>query len=93
MKNTIYVSTYVKISELLNANFFHSAGAPDAFAMGYQPIGGPDGSLMALAKLPGRSIYIHINNTNPILDAASPETALVRKQGIEIAFDGMELEL
>ena len=68
-------------------------GAPDAYAMGHQPIGGPDGSLAALAKLPGRSIYIHINNTNPILDAASPETAEVRSKGVEIAFDGMELEI
>ena len=68
-------------------------GAPDAYAMGHQPIGGSDGSLAALAKLPGRSIYIHINNTNPILDAASPETAAVRDAGVEIAWDGMELEV
>jgi len=68
-------------------------GAPDAYAMGHQPISGPDGSLKALAKLPGRSIYIHINNTNPILDAGSKETAAVREQGVEIAFDGMALEL
>ena len=81
--------TFYTANELLEMR----PGAADAYAMGHQPIGGPDGSLEALAKLPGRSIYIHINNTNPILDAASPETAAVRAKGVEIAYDGMEFEL
>jgi len=68
-------------------------GAPDAHAMGHLPIGGPDGSLARLASLPGRTIYTHINNTNPILDARSPEARAVREAGVEIAFDGMELAL
>lgn len=68
-------------------------GAPDAHAMGHLPIGGPDGSLVRLARLPGRSIYIHINNTNPILDANSAEAKEVRNAGVEIAYDGMDLEL
>ena len=34
-----------------------------------------------------------MNEEDAPKDAASPETALVREQGIEIAFDGMELEL
>jgi pyrroloquinoline quinone biosynthesis protein B len=68
-------------------------GAPDAHAMGHLPIGGPDGSLVRLARLPGRSIYIHINNTNPILDANSPQSREVRDAGVEIAHDGMEIEV
>ena len=76
-------------------------GAPDATAMGHVPISGPGGSLPALAELraakpsgaSGRVVYIHINNTNPILDAAAPEAALVQRAGIEIAMDGLELEL
>jgi pyrroloquinoline quinone biosynthesis protein B len=68
-------------------------GAPDAFAMGHLPITGPGGSLTALADLPGRSFYVHMNNTNPILDAGSPERARVRACGIEVAEDGLELEL
>jgi pyrroloquinoline quinone biosynthesis protein B len=68
-------------------------GAPDAHAMGHLPIGGPDGSLVRMSRLPGRSIYIHINNTNPILDARSDEARAVREAGVEIATDGMELEL
>ena len=68
-------------------------GAPDAHAMGHLPIGGPDGSLVRISRLPGRSIYIHINNTNPILDADSAESREVREAGVEIAYDGMDLEL
>ncbi len=68
-------------------------GAPDAFAMAHVPVTGPRGSLEALEKLPGRRLYIHMNNTNPILDADSPETAAVHAAGAEIAMDGMEIEL
>ena len=68
-------------------------GAPDAHAMGHLPIGGPDGSLVRISQLPGRSVYIHINNTNPILDSESEQTAAVEQAGVEIAYDGMELEL
>lgn len=66
-------------------------GAPDAWAMGHVPISGEGGSLEALAPLSGRTVYIHINNTNPILDAGSAEAAAVRAAGIAIASDGMEL--
>jgi pyrroloquinoline quinone biosynthesis protein B len=68
-------------------------GAPDALAMGHLPITGPESSLATLAGLPGRTFYIHMNNTNPVLDAASPERARVRRAGLEIAEDGTELEL
>ena len=68
-------------------------GAPDARTMGHLPIGGVDGSLEILSALPGRSIYIHMNNTNPVVDAASPESVRVRERGVEIAWDGMELEV
>ncbi len=68
-------------------------GAADAHAMGHLPVGGPDGSLEIIAGLPGRSIYIHINNTNPIVDESSAEAAQVRARGVEIAYDGMEIEL
>jgi hypothetical protein len=54
---------------------------------------GPGGSLPVLAELRGRVVYIHMNNTNPILDAASPEASLVQRAGIEIAMDGMSFEI
>ena len=68
-------------------------GAVDAHAMGHLPISGKESSLPVLAKLPGRSLYIHMNNTNPVLDAHSKAADAVRAAGVEIAMDGMELEL
>jgi pyrroloquinoline quinone biosynthesis protein B len=68
-------------------------GAPESAAMGHVPIAGADGSLAALADLPGRTWYVHMNCTNPVLDAASPERARVRRAGVEIADDGLEIEL
>ena len=40
-----------------------------------------------------RKILIHINNTNPILDETSAERAELRRRGIEVAWDGMEIVL
>jgi pyrroloquinoline quinone biosynthesis protein B len=68
-------------------------GAPEAVAMGHAPITGPDGTLAELAGLSGRTYYVHMNCTNPVLDAASPERARVRRAGVGIADDGMEIEL
>ena len=59
--------------------------------MGHMPIEGPDGSLAALADLPGRNIFIHVNNTNPILIDGSPQRRRVEAAGFEVAFDGMEI--
>jgi pyrroloquinoline quinone biosynthesis protein B len=61
--------------------------------MGHMPIDGADGSLAALEGLTGRRIFIHINNTNPILVDGSPERRRVVAAGWEIAEDGMEIGL
>jgi pyrroloquinoline quinone biosynthesis protein B len=61
--------------------------------MGHMPIDGDGGSLAALAHLPGRRIYMHINNTNPIRVAGSPERRKVEAAGWEIAEDGLRIEL
>ena len=62
--------------------------------MGHLPISGADGSLERLAPLPiERKIYIHINNTNPILLEDSPERRIVEDHGLEVAADGLELEI
>jgi pyrroloquinoline quinone biosynthesis protein B len=68
-------------------------GAPTASEMGHAPIGGPGGTLERLAGLRGRRLYIHLNNTNPVLDARSAERRAVEAAGVEVAADGMELEL
>ena len=62
--------------------------------MGHLPQSGADGMLSVLSTLPRpRKILIHINNTNPILDEASPERAQVAAAGIEVAYDGMDITL
>ena len=61
--------------------------------MGPLPINGPDGSLAALAGLSSRRIFVHINNTNPLLVDGSPERARVAAAGWEVAEDGMEILL
>ena len=61
--------------------------------MGHMPIEGADGSLAALKGLGKRRIYIHINNTNPILIEGSPERRQVEDAGFEVAADGLEIRL
>ncbi|MDE2448937.1 MAG: pyrroloquinoline quinone biosynthesis protein PqqB [Gammaproteobacteria bacterium] len=63
--------------------------------MGHLALSGPGGMLEWLGRLPEatRKILIHINNTNPILDEDSPERAELRRRGIEVAWDGMEIDL
>jgi len=68
-------------------------GAKTGRRMGHMPIDGAAGSLAALEGLAGRRIYVHINNTNPILVEGSPERVLVERSGWEVAEDGMEIAL
>jgi len=65
-----------------------------AYDIGHLPVSGPNGSLVRLAQLRHpRKIYLHINNTNPMLNQAGPEYAQVRDAGWEIAEDGWQFEL
>ncbi len=68
-------------------------GAPDAFAMGHVPVTGPGGSLEALAGIGTRCLYIHMNNTNPVLEEGSDAERRVLEAGLEIARDGVEVAL
>lgn len=62
--------------------------------MGHMPQSGPGGMIEVLDTMPAsRKILIHINNTNPILDEDSAERATLGEHGIEVAFDGMSIEL
>jgi pyrroloquinoline quinone biosynthesis protein B len=68
-------------------------GSKTGRRMGHMPLDGPDGSLAALAGLRARRIFVHINNTNPILIDGSPERGRVVAAGWEIAEDGLEVKL
>lgn len=62
--------------------------------MGHLPISGPSGIIEKLASFSAeRKILIHINNSNPILKKDSKEAKSLKQHGIEIAYEGMELEV
>ena len=62
--------------------------------MGHLPQSGTGGMLEVLRPMKKpRKILIHINNTNPILNEESEQRLKVVAEGIEVAYDGMEVEL
>jgi pyrroloquinoline quinone biosynthesis protein B len=62
--------------------------------MGHLDQSGRGGIIEILSGLQKpRKILIHINNTNPILLEDSPERQALTAAGIEVSFDGMEIEL
>jgi len=70
------------------------AGTIPAAQMGHLPVGGAEGSLARISSLPiRRKIYVHINNTNPMLLEDSAERAAVESAGVEIGWDGLEFTL
>jgi len=69
-------------------------GRKRAREIGHLPQSGEGGMIERLREFPdARRILIHINNTNPILDEESAERRTLEREGIEVAFDGMELTL
>jgi pyrroloquinoline quinone biosynthesis protein B len=84
----LFDGTFWKDDELLAFR----PGAKKAREMNHLPIA--DGSLDFLRHSPARrKMYIHINNTNPILMPGSRERAQVEQAGVEIACDGLEIAL
>ena len=62
--------------------------------MGHIPVGGEDGTLHRLAEVSKpRKMYIHINNTNPMLNEAGAEYRAVRDSGWDLAEDGCHFKL
>ena len=69
-------------------------GEKKAADMGHLPQSGDGGMLDVLRPMvKPRKILIHINNTNPILNEDSEQRRRVLEEGVEISYDGMELEL
>jgi pyrroloquinoline quinone biosynthesis protein B len=62
--------------------------------MGHVNLSGPGGSIARFASLGvERKVYVHINNSNPVLDEASEERKVAEAAGWEIGYDGMEVTL
>jgi pyrroloquinoline quinone biosynthesis protein B len=69
-------------------------GSKTGKRMGHMSIADPDGTMAAFAPLDvKRKIFVHINNTNPVLLEDSPERAEIAAAGWEAGFDGMEITL
>lgn len=86
----LFDGTLWKDDEMLTAGL----GAKTGQRMGHMCVSGPNGTISAFADLGvRRRVFMHVNNTNPILLADSPERAEVEAAGWEVAHDGMELHL
>jgi len=62
--------------------------------MGHISMNGAGGCIAKLKDLGvNRKIYVHINNSNPVLDESSPERRAVEAAGWEVGYDGMEVRI
>lgn len=69
-------------------------GTKLASEMGHLAQSGEGGMIEQLSAFPdARKILIHINNTNPILDEQSEQRAILGQHSIEVASDGMLIEV
>ncbi len=67
-------------------------GTPLARAIGHIPMSGEDGTIALLAEVDvPRRVFLHINNTNPVLDPRSPERQAAVEAGWQIGYDGWQL--
>ena len=82
--------TFWSEHEMADAGLGHKSASD----MGHLPQDGPEGMIAALSRLKARrKVLIHINNSNPILDEDSAQRRELERHGIEVAYDGMEIEL
>lgn len=82
---TLYTDT-----EMLDQGLLNKTGQ----RMGHISISGSGGSIAAFKDLNvRRKIYVHINNSNPVLDDNSPERKATEAAGWEVGYDGMEVTI
>jgi len=76
--------------ELIAASLGNKTGQ----GMGHIAMSGDSGAIAALADLGiGRKIFLHINNSNPVLLPDSAERKIAERAGWQIPADGMEIQL
>jgi pyrroloquinoline quinone biosynthesis protein B len=86
----LFDGTFWSNDEMIAAGF----GTTTALEMGHMPVSSERGSLRVLQNSRAkRKIYLHINNTNPMLLENSAERAAVIESGVEIGEDGSEFEI
>ena len=86
----LFDGTLFSEDELIGQELSHKTGA----RMGHVPMSGEGGAMAGLrAARVGRRMFIHINNSNPVLRKDSAERHVLAREGWEMASDGMELIL
>ncbi len=76
--------------EMIRQGLMQKTGA----RMGHMSISGPAGTIAAFQGLDvARRVFVHINNSNPVLDESSPERMATEASGWEVGYDGMEIRL
>jgi pyrroloquinoline quinone biosynthesis protein B len=84
----LFDGTLYTDDEMITAGVGQKTGA----RMGHLAMSGEAGSIASLANLNiGCRVFVHINNTNPVLDENSAERAAVEAAGWKVAHDGMEI--
>ncbi|MCI3934012.1 pyrroloquinoline quinone biosynthesis protein PqqB [Streptomyces sp. AN091965] len=81
--------TFWDDEEPLRAGFSRTT----ATGMGHLPITGPGGTAHRLAHLPGRCLYTHLNNTNPLGDPGAEQHEQLAERGLGVAVERMVIEL
>ncbi len=86
----LFDGTLFRDDEMITAGVGHKTGA----RMGHMSMNGEGGSLAAFRDVAvGRKVYIHVNNTNPVLLEDSPERRIVEDAGWRVSYDGQVIDL
>lgn len=86
----LFDGTLWRDNEMIEAGLLPKTGA----RMGHISVSGPEGSIAAFAGLAvGRKVFVHVNNSNPMILDDTPERAEAERAGWTVAHDGMEIEL
>ena len=90
MGSVLVDGTFWTNDEMCTQNISHKK----AREIGHLPQSGAGGMIEVLSGVTkARKILIHINNTNPILDDDSEQRKILDAAGIEVAYDGLEIDL
>ena len=86
----LFDGTLWQDNEMVDAGLSQKTGR----RMGHMSMSGPDGSIAAFDGISvGQKVFVHMNNTNPVLRPTSPERQQVEAAGWTVACDGLEMDI